>query len=138
MTLCQATPFRGGLTRTGWRGILGGAGNGASHDKENAVSDTLTTTRWYVCFYPNKWGRGTTVEEAKKAARKAGGRGTEWYIKLLPEDVTEVYVDGMGGICWSWPKDWSEAQYEEARKRRAVIVDASRVMKPRLKARGLL
>lgn len=102
------------------------------------MSDTATKVRWYVCLYPHCWGRGNTPEEAKQAARKAGGRGTEWYIKLLPEDVTEVYVDGMGGICWSWPKGWSEDQYAEARKRRAVIVDASRAMKPRLKKRGLM
>jgi hypothetical protein len=98
------------------------------------VSDTITTARWFICIYPNYWGRGETPEEAKKAARKAGGRGTEWFIKELPEDAQEPYVDDFGGICWGWPKDWSEDQYAEANRTRSCkLVQASRVTAARMR-----
>ena len=73
-----------------------------------------STPRWYVCMYPHNWGRGHSIEEAKKAAKQAGGSGREWYVKQLPEGVREVGVDGMGAIHWKWPEGWTDAQYDKA------------------------
>ena len=98
------------------------------------MPEAITTgTRWYVCFYPNYWGVGTTPDEAKKKARQAHGRGNEWYIKLLPEGVEKPYVDQMGCICWTWPKDWTDEQKSEANKAGTEVVQASRVTAARMR-----
>ena len=57
---------------------------------------------WFVAVYEHSWGRGRSPEEAKKNARKAGGRGDEWYIKQLPAGAKDPYVDDFGGINWAW------------------------------------
>ena len=57
---------------------------------------------WFVAVYEHSWGRGRSPEEAKGRARKAGGRGDEWYIKQLPAGAKDPYVDDFGGINWAW------------------------------------
>jgi hypothetical protein len=49
----------------------------------------------------NHWGKGDTLEEAIKIARKhAGGKLPNWIAYLVP---AEVYVDEMGYI--TYPRD---------------------------------
>jgi hypothetical protein len=57
---------------------------------------------WFVVVYANHWGRGHSVEEAKRLARKAGGGGREWYAKRLPLGVKDPYVDDFGHIRWGF------------------------------------
>ncbi len=58
------------------------------------------------------WGKGDTVEAAKKAAKKAGSRlrvtSKQWLVKLIPEAATDAGVDGMGAIWWKFPEDFPE------------------------------
>ena len=69
---------------------------------------------WFVAVYAHSWGRGRTADEAKKQARKAGGRGDEWYVKQLPDGAKDPYVDDLGGIVWGWedaePEGYVHAQ----------------------------
>jgi hypothetical protein len=70
-----------------------------------------TAERWYITIYEHSWGRGRSPEESKKQARKAGGHGTVWYTKVLPEGAKDPYVDDFGGINWGW-EDGEPEGYE--------------------------
>ena len=57
----------------------------------------------FVCLYRHYYGIGESPEVAQKNARKAGGRGTVWAIKQLPEGSSNVSVDDYGSIHWKGP-----------------------------------
>lgn len=59
----------------------------------------------YIAMSLNYWGRGTTIDEAKKELRKAGGsltRGTMIVVQVDEGDEYAdkplPYVDGMGCV----------------------------------------
>jgi hypothetical protein len=62
--------------------------------------------RWFITIYPYTWGRGNTPEEAKRTARRHGGRGSAWYTLAIPEGATNPSVNGMGFILWDGPAHW--------------------------------
>lgn len=57
------------------------------------MSETKTT---YLCVAPNYWGRGDTVERAKKECRAAGG-SLKRYIVFASTDPT-MHVDDFGTV----------------------------------------
>lgn len=57
----------------------------------------------FICMYPNHWGIGETATEARKNARKLGGRGNVWIVKEFPVPVEDVEVNGFGDVKWRWP-----------------------------------
>jgi hypothetical protein len=77
------------------------------------TDDTLTLptrVEGFICLSAElRWGWGSTPEEAVKVARKMnGGRGArkgERLIYALPAGALDAYVDGMGGINWTWADD---------------------------------
>lgn len=58
----------------------------------------------FIAMTQNYWGKGATVEAAKKACKKAGSSeritSKKWLVKLMPEGVTEAWVDYMGCMLW--------------------------------------
>jgi len=89
------------------------------------MSKTQTTEAiaiYYVAVFAHTWGRGRTREEAVKKARKAGARGSEYYVKRMPPGTVEPYVDDFGGIIWKWTEDLPEDQ----RDARPVLVYAGK------------
>lgn len=56
--------------------------------------------RWYITFFPHHWGRGNSPTASKKAAIKAGGRGTNWYTVRLPLGASDPYVNNLGMLYW--------------------------------------
>ena len=81
----------------------------------NIVKASTELGIWFVAVYMHSWGRGRSPEEAKKNARKAGGRGDEWYIKQLPKGAVDPYVDDFGGINWAWEDGEEPECYERGR-----------------------
>jgi len=65
---------------------------------------------YYIAVFGNYWGRGRTREEAVKKARKAGGRGSTYYVKRMPPGTVDPYVDDFGSINWKWTEDHPEDQ----------------------------
>lgn len=67
---------------------------------------------WYVCscidsWLYGKWGAGRTVDEAKAAAKKAGGKFRNYYVsKLTQRQGAEgpPCINDMGGLTW-WPAE---------------------------------
>ncbi len=58
------------------------------------------TKPYFVAFFPNRWGRGYSIEEAIAAARANGGKGREYFVHAIPEGALEAWVDDMGRLCW--------------------------------------
>jgi len=56
----------------------------------------------YIVLARNFWGKGDTIEEAKKQLKLAGGNLTRYIVYRLPEGVTDAWVDNMGTIRWEW------------------------------------
>ena len=56
----------------------------------------------YIAMCQNYYGRGFTVEEAKQHMVSQGGNLESYFVKRLPEGATEVMVDFMGQIHWTW------------------------------------
>lgn len=69
----------------------------------------------YLCVVQNYWGRGETITEAKKNARKAGGKLNR-YI-LYESDDPEIFVDEMGYICYDRDKSYKEIERHPAAKK---------------------
>ena len=66
-----------------------------------------TRTEGYVAMIYGFWGWGATVAEAVARLRKAN-RGRDSIAKgkrlviQLPAGATDVWVDDLGGIRWTW------------------------------------
>ena len=55
-----------------------------------------------------RWGWGTTIAEAVKAARDAGSRNSAKRDRLtvrLPDGALDAWVDQMGQVRWDWAAD---------------------------------
>lgn len=64
----------------------------------------------FICVGPNVWGRGPSIEAAKRQARGVGPLGDRWVVFEYPEG-THPYVDGMGwGINFEIPEGMTEEQ----------------------------
>lgn len=66
----------------------------------------------YIALAPHYWGKGSTPDEAVKQLRLAGfsgraKRSKNVKIYTLPEGATNAHVNGMGDLCWDWPKDYT-------------------------------
>jgi hypothetical protein len=48
------------------------------------------------------WGTGDTIDDAKKALKGAGGRLDRYVVYRMPAGATEVHVDGLGRMAWTW------------------------------------
>lgn len=66
-------------------------------------TESTEPARVYVALCPNYWGKGSTVDEAKKNMKEAGGSLQRYFVKLLPVGATEVTVSRVDGtIEWIW------------------------------------
>lgn len=57
---------------------------------------------WFIAVYPNTWGRGITIDKALNAAKRAGARGQDYAVYLLPFGATDPQMDDMGRLTWKW------------------------------------
>jgi len=71
------------------------------------TESTITRNEGFICLIPNYWGWGATVQEAVVRCR-AACKGRESVAKgkrlvvQLPVGATDVWVDDMGAIRWTW------------------------------------
>lgn len=65
----------------------------------SALEQTATETGkpTYLCVCPFYWGRGETVEAAKREAKRQGGQLRRYVIYETTDP--KIYVDDMGYIC---------------------------------------
>jgi hypothetical protein len=58
----------------------------------------------YLVVMPNSWGKGETISEAEKKARKEGGYGRKKTKKIVfmydPNKTPECNVNEIGSLCW--------------------------------------
>ena len=59
----------------------------------------------YLVIMPNSWGKGATIGEADKLARKHGGHGRKKIKRVVlsydPTATTEVSMDDLGRLRWN-------------------------------------
>lgn len=69
---------------------------------ERQISED-TTERTFIAIGYNCWGRGTTVNEAIAALRRAGHKlGHKGIlVKMLPKGARDISVDRYGTIHWT-------------------------------------
>jgi hypothetical protein len=80
-------------------------------------TETETT---YVAMAPNFWGKGETIEEAKKNLKAAGGKLTTYIVTQLPPGAEDVYVDQLGYIRWTWSEGADKTQESVVVAKRGV------------------
>lgn len=76
--------------------------NPATNEPAKRVNGYITMTA------DQRWGWGTTIAEAVKAARQAGARTYRKDTRVtvhLPEGALDAYVDQMGQVRWDWAAD---------------------------------
>jgi len=83
------------------------------------------TSRIYIAMFDHYWGRGDSIEEAVKAARKEGGRGRDYLVLQLPEGADNGRVDMMGRVIWNGVD--GEAETVKASGRFKKFADKGRV-----------
>jgi hypothetical protein len=71
------------------------------------MTDTTTPTRieGFIVMVPNHWGWGETIAEAAVRCRDRGRvsvRQGKRLVVQLPPGATDVWVDQMGAIRWTW------------------------------------
>ena len=93
---------------------------------DERTTQAPTNPAWFVCKYQNHWARGRTPEEARKLARKMGGRGELWAIFKLPEGAHLPFVNGIGQILWEWAEGTTE---EQKKNNRCPVVKHGRKFK---------
>jgi hypothetical protein len=71
---------------------------------------TSTTTQTFIAMSPNYWGKGESVEEAKKELKKAGGTLTKYLVFQLPPGAEDAFVDQMGTVRWTWAEGADRTQ----------------------------
>lgn len=88
--------------------------------------EVIRLDRIYIATSPNYWGRGSTVEEAKANLKNEGGTLSKHIVFVAPEGAEAAWVDGLGGIHWRFPEDYTgelPGHLEEV-SRRGVPKDA--------------
>lgn len=62
----------------------------------------------YLVVMPNSWGKGDSIAEAERNARKAGNHGRKKLKRIAfsfdPEKTEECYINDWGNICWKGDK----------------------------------
>ena len=60
----------------------------------------IMTERIYVAIGGHGWGKGLSVDEAKRTARRHCKRGTRLWVWKLPAGAHSARVTGLGEIRW--------------------------------------
>lgn len=67
------------------------------------AADLPADTAQVLILGPSYWGKGDTLDAAKRSFRGAGGSLSRGYIVYaFPKGLTSLYVNGMGGVAWEW------------------------------------
>lgn len=67
----------------------------------DGTREVPTSERVFIAMALTYWGKGVNVTTALKQMYKAGAaRGCSYLVYLLPEGVTDAWVDEMGIVCW--------------------------------------
>lgn len=75
----------------------------------------------YVVIAPNYWGKGSTVDEAKRNLRKEGGKLTKYIVYRLPQGTLNAWVHPVhGGLQWEWKDDADTSLKPEIIAKRGV------------------
>jgi len=67
----------------------------------------------YLTIYLHNqvWGRGLSVEESRKVARRHGGRGTTWITFRIPLGAMNPRLDDFGRMHWEYAPE-TPAEYQ--------------------------
>lgn len=77
--------------------------------KPKPKSQKTETT--FIAMSPNYWGKGESVEEAKKELKKAGGTLTQYIVIQLPPGTEDAFVDQLGTVRWTWAEGADKTQH---------------------------
>lgn len=62
----------------------------------------------YLVIMPYSWGRGDSIAEAEKNARKEGSHGRKKVKRVCFQyntaKTSDCFVDSMGSLCWTGEK----------------------------------
>ena len=72
------------------------------------------------------YGRGATVEAAKKELKDAGGNLVRYLVVELPPGAEKAHVDAFGGITWTWAEGADMSAQPKEVYRRGVPKPAER------------
>jgi hypothetical protein len=67
-----------------------------------STNETDYSTAPYLVIAPNYFGRGFTVDEAKKNLRGQGGTLAVHVVYRLPEGALNAHTDDWGNLRWTW------------------------------------
>jgi len=85
------------------------------------MTTTTTNPTTFVALCPNYWGKGATVDEAKKNLKEAGGNLTKYVVFRLPDGATNVGVSPVNGaIDWEWAEGADTTRTMEVVAKRGV------------------
>ena len=85
------------------------------------MTTTPTATPTFIAVCPHYWGMGSTVDEAKKNMKKAGGSLTRYVVYLLPPGAINATVDRIdGSISWEWDEGADTNQHINVVVKRGV------------------
>ena len=72
----------------------------------------------YIAISQYSWGRGDTIEGAKKQLKLAGGNLKTYYVQRCeqPADAANPYVDSYGATVWTPVKSGIPLVTVEAKK----------------------
>jgi len=62
-------------------------------------------TDTFIAMCPHYWGKGETIDKAKRAMKAAGGSLTRYVVYAMPDGATECRVDDMGYLRWNYTID---------------------------------
>lgn len=86
-----------------------------------ATETTTTTTHTYIALCPHYWGKGSTVDEAKKNMKEPGGTLVRYIVFLLPPGAENATVDPFDGtIRWEWAEGANTSLTTEVVAKRGV------------------
>lgn len=59
----------------------------------------------YLVIMPNSWGKGASISEAEKIARREGRHGRKKVVRVAykfdKEKTPDCYVNEWGCLCWT-------------------------------------
>lgn len=86
-----------------------------------ATTTTKQTKPTYIAICPHYWGRGSTVDEAKRNLKAVGGTLTRYVVYVLPPGAINVTVDKVrGDILWDWEEGADTSLHAEVVAKRGV------------------
>ena len=75
-------------------------------EREEAVTPAPQTPRNYLAVRVSAYGVGASVPEAIDTCRKFGGKLSNTVVYVLPEGVTNAWVNDWREVRWDWPADY--------------------------------